>query len=170
MHAYMHAHACTHAPHARTRHAQVRDFSFSPDTGAISRIIYDDFGLGFLPVRARAIARSHPACCGLARPGMCRARTLAQRTHACAPRRALQVAFFDTYSVPMSDTLSVGPAGITVLDEAKYRERRESAGVFTAIPSLLRCGPALARAPVRVAGVLPSHCWPGFARPTLHAR
>jgi len=29
---------------------QVRDFSFSPDTGAISRVIYDDFGLSFLPV------------------------------------------------------------------------------------------------------------------------
>lgn len=29
---------------------QVRDFSFSPDNGAISRIIYDDFGLDFLPV------------------------------------------------------------------------------------------------------------------------
>jgi len=40
----------------------VRDFSFSPDTGAISRIIYDDFGLSFLPV-----------------------------------------AFFDTYSIPMSE-------------------------------------------------------------------
>ncbi|KAF5831216.1 hypothetical protein DUNSADRAFT_13453 [Dunaliella salina] len=76
---------------------KVRDFSFSPDTGAISRIIYDDFGLSFLPV-----------------------------------------AFFDTYSIPMSDVIGVGPSGLTVLDEAKYRERRESAGVFTAIPSLLR--------------------------------
>jgi len=52
---------------------QVRDFSFSPDTGAISRIIYDDFGLGFLPV-----------------------------------------SFFDTYSIPMSDVMGVGPAGMTV--------------------------------------------------------
>mmetsp|Transcript_11824 Transcript_11824/g.32279 ORF Transcript_11824/g.32279 Transcript_11824/m.32279 type:complete len:696 (+) Transcript_11824:48-2135(+) len=76
---------------------KVRDFSFSPDTGAISRIIYDDFGLSFLPV-----------------------------------------AFFDTYSIPMSDVIGVGPSGLIVLDEAKYRERRESAGVFTAIPSLLR--------------------------------
>lgn len=37
------------------------------------------------------------------------------------------------------DVIGVGPSGLTVLDEAKYRERRESAGVFTAIPSLLRC-------------------------------
>eukprot|EP00798_Chlamydomonas_sp_ICE-L_P023096 gene23096-30293_t len=29
---------------------KVRDFSFSPDTGTISRIVYDDFGLSFLPV------------------------------------------------------------------------------------------------------------------------
>jgi len=34
--------------------------------------------------------------------------------------------------------MSIGPAGMIVLDDAKYRERRESAGVFTAIPSLLR--------------------------------
>ncbi|GFH16657.1 PRC domain-containing protein, partial [Haematococcus lacustris] len=28
---------------------KVRDFSFSPDNGALARIIYDDFGLAFLP-------------------------------------------------------------------------------------------------------------------------
>lgn len=29
---------------------QVRDYTFSPDDGAISRVVYDDFGLSFLPV------------------------------------------------------------------------------------------------------------------------
>jgi hypothetical protein len=49
-------------------------------------------------------------------------------THTCAHT--------DTHT---DDVMSVGPSGLTVLDEAKYKERRESAGVFTAIPSLLRC-------------------------------
>lgn len=30
--------------------SQVRDFAFSPDTGAVAKIVYDDFGLTFLPV------------------------------------------------------------------------------------------------------------------------
>ncbi len=79
--------------------AQVRDFTFSPDNGAIARIVYDDFGLGFLPV-----------------------------------------SFFDTYSLPSADVLNVGVGGMIVPEEARYRERRESPGVFAAIPSLLRCG------------------------------
>lgn len=62
-------------------------------------MVYDDFGLSFLPV-----------------------------------------SFFDTYSLAMSDVLTVGPGGVIVPDEAKYRERRESTGLFAAIPSLLRWG------------------------------
>lgn len=50
----------------------------------------------------------------------------------------LPVTFFDTFSLPMSEVLSVGIGGVVVPDEAKFRERRESAGVFAAIPSLLR--------------------------------
>mmetsp|Transcript_5540 Transcript_5540/g.9626 ORF Transcript_5540/g.9626 Transcript_5540/m.9626 type:complete len:599 (-) Transcript_5540:1232-3028(-) len=76
---------------------KVRDFSFSPDNGAISRVVYDDFGLSFLPV-----------------------------------------SFFDTYSLPMADVVSMGVGGLVVSEEARYRERRESPGLFAAIPSLLR--------------------------------
>lgn len=76
---------------------QVRDFTFSPDTGSIARIVYDDFGLSFLPV-----------------------------------------AFFDTYSLGMSDVISLGVGGLIVAEEARYRERRESPALFAAIPSLLR--------------------------------
>jgi len=41
----------THPPtaHPPTAHPQVRDVSFSPDTGAIGRIAYDEFGLPSLP-------------------------------------------------------------------------------------------------------------------------
>lgn len=76
---------------------QVRDFSFSPDTGAVDRIIFDDFGLSFLPV-----------------------------------------SFFDTFSFPMNEVLSVGPGGIIVNDEIFYRKRRESTGLFASIPSILK--------------------------------
>ncbi|KAG1680960.1 hypothetical protein FOA52_009919 [Chlamydomonas sp. UWO 241] len=76
---------------------KVRDFAFSPDTGAVAKIVYDDFGLSFLPVT-----------------------------------------FFDTFSISMGDVLSVGMGGVVVSEEAKYRERKETAGVFAAIPSLLR--------------------------------
>jgi hypothetical protein len=62
---------------------QVRDFSFYPDTGLVSKVMYDDFGLSFLPAT-----------------------------------------FFDTFSIALSDVLSLGPTGIVVSDEAKYRERR----------------------------------------------
>lgn len=75
----------------------MRDVSFSPDNGAINRVVYDDFGLSFLPV-----------------------------------------SFFDTFSLSMADVLSLGPGGVIVPDEAKYRERRETQGLFAAIPSLLR--------------------------------
>ena len=62
---------------------QVRDFSFSPDTGLLTKIMYDDFGLTFLPAT-----------------------------------------FFDTYSISISDVVALGPSGVIVGDEAKYRERR----------------------------------------------
>ena len=62
---------------------QVRDFSFYPDTGLVCKIMYDDFGLSFLPAT-----------------------------------------FFDTFSMALSDVMSLGPSGIVVSDEAKYRERR----------------------------------------------
>lgn len=42
------AYACM--PVVPRRAAQVRDFSFNPDNGAISRVWYDDFGMSFLPV------------------------------------------------------------------------------------------------------------------------
>eukprot|EP00197_Chlamydomonas_leiostraca_P003896 CAMPEP_0202868690 /NCGR_PEP_ID=MMETSP1391-20130828/11016_1 /ASSEMBLY_ACC=CAM_ASM_000867 /TAXON_ID=1034604 /ORGANISM="Chlamydomonas leiostraca, Strain SAG 11-49" /LENGTH=527 /DNA_ID=CAMNT_0049548889 /DNA_START=201 /DNA_END=1784 /DNA_ORIENTATION=- len=89
---------------------KVRDCSFSPDSGAISRVVYDDFGLSFLPV-----------------------------------------SFFDTFSLSMSDVLNIGPGGLIVPDEAKYRERRESQGLFAAIPSLLR---SVSSGGTRVAGAL----------------
>jgi hypothetical protein len=76
---------------------QVRDFSFSPDTGALTRITYDDFGLPFLPL-----------------------------------------SFFDTFSLPLTDVVNIGVGGLIVEDSSRYSERRESAGVFAAIPSLLR--------------------------------
>ncbi len=50
----------------------------------------------------------------------------------------LPVSFFDTYSLPVTDVLAMGVGGVIVADEARYRERRESPGVFAAIPSLLR--------------------------------
>ena len=62
---------------------QVRDFSFNPDTGALSKVMYDDFGLSFLPA-----------------------------------------SFFDTFSMAMADVVAIGPSGVIVVDEAKYRERR----------------------------------------------
>lgn len=76
---------------------QVRDLAFSPDSGAISRITYDEFGLPFLPL-----------------------------------------SFFDCYSVAMQDVLSIGRSDLIVFDDAKYRERKESNGLFAAIPSLLK--------------------------------
>lgn len=76
---------------------QVRDLSFSPDSGAIARITYDEFGLPFLPI-----------------------------------------SFFDCYSVAMQDVLSIGRSDLIVYDDAKYRERKESNGLFAAIPSLLK--------------------------------
>lgn len=76
---------------------QVRDLSFSPDSGVISRITYDEFGLPFLPI-----------------------------------------SFFDCYSVAIQDVLSIGRSDLIVYDDAKYRERKESNGLFAAIPSLLK--------------------------------
>lgn len=76
---------------------QVRDLSFSPDSGAIRRITYDEFGLPFLPI-----------------------------------------SFFDCYSVAMPDVISIGRGELLVYDDAKYRERKESAGLFAAIPSLFK--------------------------------
>eukprot|EP00879_Flechtneria_rotunda_P012971 GHRR01013544.1.p1 GENE.GHRR01013544.1~~GHRR01013544.1.p1 ORF type:complete len:368 (+),score=104.75 GHRR01013544.1:207-1310(+) len=76
---------------------KARDLSFSPDSGAISRVTYDEFGLPFLPI-----------------------------------------SFFDCYSVGMQDVLSIGRSDIIVYDDAKYRERKESNGLFAAIPSLLK--------------------------------
>jgi hypothetical protein len=76
---------------------QVRDLSFSPDSGSIARITYDEFGLPFLPI-----------------------------------------SFFDCYSVAMQDVLSIGRSDLIVYDDAKYRERKESNGLFAAIPSLLK--------------------------------
>lgn len=75
----------------------MRDLSFSPDSGAIRRITYDEFGLPFLPI-----------------------------------------SFFDCYSISMADVISIGRGELLVFDDAKYRERRESAGLFAAIPSLLK--------------------------------
>jgi hypothetical protein len=75
----------------------VRDLSFSPDSGAIRRITYDEFGLPFLPI-----------------------------------------SFFDCYSVAMPDVISIGRGELLVYDDAKYRERKESAGLFAAIPSLFK--------------------------------
>ncbi|KAF6259304.1 hypothetical protein COO60DRAFT_1294920 [Scenedesmus sp. NREL 46B-D3] len=76
---------------------KVRDLSFSPDSGSIARITYDEFGLPFLPI-----------------------------------------SFFDCYSVAMQDVLSIGRSDLIVYDDAKYRERKESSGLFAAIPSLLK--------------------------------
>lgn len=76
---------------------QVRDLSFSPDSGAIRRITYDEFGLPFLPI-----------------------------------------SFFDCFSVAMQDVISIGRGELLVYDDAKYRERKESAGLFAAIPSLFK--------------------------------
>jgi hypothetical protein len=56
----------------------------------------------------------------------------------------LPLSFFDCYSVAMADVLSIGRSELLVYDDAKYRERKESAGLFAAIPSLLKSlnGPA----------------------------
>lgn len=98
---------------------QVRDFSFSPDNGALAKVTYDDFGLSFLPVN-----------------------------------------FFDTYSISMGDVLAIGPVAVTVMDEAKYRERKETSGLFAAIPSLLRSintGSVGGRAPAGLLGTSESY-------------
>ncbi|KAI8477197.1 MAG: hypothetical protein J3K34DRAFT_463259 [Monoraphidium minutum] len=76
---------------------KVRDISFSPDSGALGRLAYDEFGLPSLPS-----------------------------------------AFFDCYSVGADDILSVGRSEVIVYDDARYRERKESSGLFAAIPSLLK--------------------------------
>lgn len=78
-------------------HAQVRDVTFSPDSGGVARLTYDEFGLPFLPL-----------------------------------------SFFDAYSVGLAEVLSIGRGEVLLYDDARYRERRESAGLFAAIPSLLR--------------------------------
>lgn len=93
---------------------KIRDFTFSPDNGALAKLTYDDYGLPFLPA-----------------------------------------AFFDTFSVSMGDVLGIGPGGIIVSDEAKYRERRESNGMFAVIPQLLRSiGSGAGGAGQGVAGLL----------------
>jgi hypothetical protein len=86
-----------HLPAPAVLTYQVRDLSFSPDSGAIRRITYDEFGLPFLPI-----------------------------------------SFFDCYSVAMPDVISIGRGELLVYDDAKYRERKESAGLFAAIPSLFK--------------------------------
>jgi hypothetical protein len=51
---------------------------------------------------------------------------------------SLPISFFDCYSVSAEDILSVGRSEVIVYDDAKYRERKESNGLFAAIPSLFK--------------------------------
>jgi sporulation protein YlmC with PRC-barrel domain len=76
---------------------KVRDFSFSPDTGAVSSLTYDEFGLPLLPL-----------------------------------------AFFDCFTIPISDVYQVDPYQNKVVLWGNTRGVLASRGLFTVLPSLLR--------------------------------